>query len=461
MRNAHQNVSIIAIPRDPGLDDTVTAGVCMGYGMCAEHEYGIKDLNRAFGIGQETGVLGLGGRKMTRHPDPRNLLWFDNGTECGLVYESMLAYKLDGVMKTAEGADMRLTARYKDGSGIAVLSVEHVNYAGMTMFESDRMPDLGIRPLAQSMGFVDPGTGRRVYRKPRNKAEKARLAESNEGIRSSWSDRDFAVIGCGTEARHAVGMLRDALVRGDLILSMGAGKVPFAKSCLNLMDIKAVPGWFLQDCVDKDVDHNTLVAAVKETSIEERLRNAGRRYYALSPEWIVPSDNNGLIGLVKTECEFRFWLNPMDQKENRHGWFSLYDLEDWIDGKGVIPMNPEQELHQDFNRRLRHRLDPVAYDRVAAMALDAGIDLSWDTHDEAVDAYQTDGTDLHVGNQLLLRVSKHGSETRPGWYTAQEVVAHRAGMASPLDSHAYEDARTLEDAMAALAMQSSPTLPGA
>lgn len=53
-------------------------------------------------------------------------------------------------------------------------------------------------------------------------------------------------------------------------------------------------------------------------------------YYALSPSW-----NFNKKDFV-TKYNVIYWLNPQNQQDISFGWFTVEDLEDWIQGKGKI-----------------------------------------------------------------------------------------------------------------------------
>ena len=62
---------------------------------------------------------------------------------------------------------------------------------------------------------------------------------------------------------------------------------------------------------------------MKATHIEEILKKANKKYYALSPSY----DENGNL---------RFWLNPKEQSIYSMGWYSLEDLIAWANETGSV-----------------------------------------------------------------------------------------------------------------------------
>jgi hypothetical protein len=51
-------------------------------------------------------------------------------------------------------------------------------------------------------------------------------------------------------------------------------------------------------------------------------------YFALSPSW----KTNG-----ESKHPVMYWLNPRKQDKVNYGWFTVEQLEQWIEGKGPIP----------------------------------------------------------------------------------------------------------------------------
>src|SRR3546814_19195425 len=65
---------------------------------------------------------------------------------------------------------------------------------------------------------------------------------------------------------------------------------------------------------------------------------AMKRYFALCPKWTSP----GLIEGRTTAHPVIFFLNPAQQDKNNHGWYTVEELEQWLDGKGPVPTRSEE-----------------------------------------------------------------------------------------------------------------------
>ncbi len=144
-------------------------------------------------------------------------------------------------------------------------------------------------------------------------------------LRSAWDDNvGFCVVGRSEPARNAVRVAHDALIGKRCFIVQSGGML--GAGGLRLIDADLIPDEADQQLRDTDTSALNLEDAVAATGIRDRLKTAGRSFYALSPRW-----EDEAAGT------FKFWLNPAEQDRNNYGWFTLQDLENWIAGRGPIP----------------------------------------------------------------------------------------------------------------------------
>lgn len=126
----------------------------------------------------------------------------------------------------------------------------------------------------------------------------------------------------------------------------GGGIFENAGLCLAIID--RVASASKKQMADADNDKKKLLEAAEKTGIRKRIEKAredyrkmaevetGRRcydpkfdYFALTPKWKFPSD--------KTKYKVVFWLNPTHQDKVNYGWFTVEELDLWLENKGPIP----------------------------------------------------------------------------------------------------------------------------
>lgn len=82
-------------------------------------------------------------------------------------------------------------------------------------------------------------------------------------------------------------------------------------------------------------DETGIVAKLKATQAHSQAGyiEGGCRWYALSPRWLSEKEKKANI----TKYPVIYWLNPEFQHRTNCGWFTVENLEQWIEGKGPIP----------------------------------------------------------------------------------------------------------------------------
>lgn len=168
----------------------------------------------------------------------------------------------------------------------------------------------------------------------------------DEDIAGAWSEGDFGVLFPSTQQGESdAADLFAAFDELDIaFLFQNVGNNPFARAGLNLVIVSRLPQEIVDDLAEKDADNDALVAAASATGIQNRLdawgktlsRWGARPYYALSPRWSDPPMSVFGNRTLDTKHPVVFFLNPREQKEYNAGWFTVEDLEAWMEGKGPI-----------------------------------------------------------------------------------------------------------------------------
>lgn len=155
---------------------------------------------------------------------------------------------------------------------------------------------------------------------------------NSEGLdfTSAWDERDFFAKAVSEDGKAALTALVEAFERGDIAVFLGGGGV-FQNAGL-VVAINSLIPQELKDGYDAVCeDRRKIAAAAEATGIAQRIKDAGLRYYALSPKWTFESMQE------RTTHPVVFWLNPCDQHLYNSNWVTVEDLDAWIAGSGPIP----------------------------------------------------------------------------------------------------------------------------
>jgi len=150
--------------------------------------------------------------------------------------------------------------------------------------------------------------------------------QEKSGIGSAWDSQSFG-IAFGAETRKYVPELVEAFKDLDMMIGFAGRGGPFSNPGLFLGIVSRLPKDWVQDMYDADADLKARTEHPDNDKIKKILKEAGKGFFALSPEW----DDK------KEKKELQWWLNPIDQQENNHGWYKIDDLMLWAKDQGPIP----------------------------------------------------------------------------------------------------------------------------
>jgi len=256
-----------------GEDGRIT-GVALGSDFTAEHEWGIKDIKTAFGVGDDKKAIGMAKRIITRIPDYNGYTQFRSFTD----------------KKRNHPVFNEETKR---------MSKQTLDMFG---FGYCRFGDNGKPELSQVL----------PYQKP-----------DKFGFGAAWQENSFLICGFEPEANDYLKTIFDSILAKDAIIMMGGSTLPaFDRSTLSIGIASRMPKKIIEEWEESDKKLIETKEAFEKSEIERKLRDAGKEWYALSPKL---KDGSLII-----------WLNPMDQKKYRWGWFTVGELELWAEDKGPV-----------------------------------------------------------------------------------------------------------------------------
>lgn len=141
---------------------------------------------------------------------------------------------------------------------------------------------------------------------------------------AAWDEENFAILARGPDMKWARKLLEsfaylDVMAGGVLQSHYPVMGLTYAVYSRVPYHVKAIAKQKLDDELTRD-------KILMDSGVIERLINAGRRWYSLR--------ETAWHDAAKTTI--RVWLNPSDQAQNRSGWFTLEQLEQWVKGEGPV-----------------------------------------------------------------------------------------------------------------------------
>lgn len=173
---------------------------------------------------------------------------------------------------------------------------------------------------------------------------------------TAWSEDDLGIRVRGEENKENLRKLYEAMMNGEAAIWLGGGGL-FGNAGLCLAIIDKVDKNQKKVMAQADLLAFNLKQAAEETGIKQKIDEAnenwrkcqevetGSRYYGAAPYSYYALSPSWKKGFTKTKTKYPviFWLNPQNQQEVNYGWFTVEELEQWLDNKGPIPMTTAQK----------------------------------------------------------------------------------------------------------------------
>jgi hypothetical protein len=282
-----------------------TVGINLGADFTAEHEWGIKGIQRAWGISADKTVFGIARRTITTIPGLVDT--FDRESPKA----ASLGYREWGLKRRTSPPEAALIfARYGAEKYLQQLSGEGGKVNPHSICEV-QLP---------SLKYCRKGEEESVY----------------NTISTAWDEGSFGVHVRGLGNVNRLREVWEAIQRKDLGIWTGGGHV-FQRAGLVLGIISRCPASGLEMMRAADRDRDKLEKASALIGLDKELTAKGKKWFALSPRWVKTDDDKN-----KTEFPVQYWLNPYEQDKYNHGWFTVEQLREWGDNKGPVMMTADQ-----------------------------------------------------------------------------------------------------------------------
>lgn len=253
----------------------------LGADYCAEHEWGVKGLNRAFGI-----------REYDRA----------DKTDAGLARRTIT------LAPVSEQKDEYL-------SGLFLVEKKGPKN-GFTALVFDYL--FSINRLKNAKTFTEACKALSVCGSV--KPDQPRYGESKDFL-AAWDEKSFGIIARHPDVCGHLRSLYEAAKNLDMSIGFGGGG-SFKNSGLVLSIPSRWPAEAVQRLKEVDEESAQLYIDWTATGLEEKIRAAGLGCYGILPR----RDGNA----------FKVWINPHDQKKYESRWNTMEELELWIKGEGPM-----------------------------------------------------------------------------------------------------------------------------
>lgn len=234
--------------------------------------------------------------------------------ECGIGHLQRL-FGMEGGLSGFTGHG----ATYDASDRVALQTISPRRHVGRRKIEE--------RALSLSTGRRDPEWLADILRR-----------YEEDPIVAAWDDGDFAIAAYGDEAEETVRLIHEGIQTIDVAMWIGGtGGNPFARGGLAIARPSLTPEHLKETFDAAQKDRRDLQAAADETGIRERIIASVRSrmptmpFFALSPTWTHDARRG------ETAHPVMFWLNPVDSRRDNHGYFTVEELDQWIERRGPIP----------------------------------------------------------------------------------------------------------------------------
>lgn len=178
-------------------------------------------------------------------------------------------------------------------------------------------------------------------------------------LATAWDGSSFGIRVQRPTNIKRIKRLYKAIQEKDAAVWLGGGGV-FKNAGLIVAIISAVPEEQKKQMLESHLDYAKLQDAADKTGIVQKIDKLNEEYreknphsyqkpfgyYSLRPNWPMKTVLRGdphVVTEIKSNHPVIFWLNPQEQQKNQSGWYTVEELEQWIEGKGPVVENSKDK----------------------------------------------------------------------------------------------------------------------
>lgn len=352
MRQAFNDVAVLLTTSEEG---NTTKGISLGFDHCAEHEWGTSGIRSALGVTQNFGFEDfIKDYDAADKAAPRSIEDFkiSKNAKVVLLTAEISATKLKSSYSSEKQIEAEYKTKYKEKlnkkrvpavtANIAILMTASWSIGYLAERLADKHPVLAQKlkqeaPFHAELTDEEFETLNQEYVKAntgqiRTQAYVAAAAEHGINLKlpsywkerheSHWGSNEFMFVASGKNECQVVKDLYSSILSGSAYYGVKLESNPFSRSspCLLAAHISEEE----KNAVAQQwADLRAFSKEILQTGIHEKLKTAGKRYYALAPR----RAEDGSV---------QFWLNPCEQNKYNYGWFNLDQLSQWAENTGPI-----------------------------------------------------------------------------------------------------------------------------
>lgn len=248
--------------------------------------------------------------------ETNELCGVDLGSEFCAEHESGI-----GMIKAAFGIDGMIRQRVTKIFGIPLRTKEETVF-GIASRTIREIPDQFVHGSAGKymfVGFYDSLFAKWVDTLVKDSVREIKVRKSS--FVAYWCERGFLLV---SDDHDKISAIRDAFMSKDIAIFMGNSKF-ISNDGLIISIASKLDSNMLVDMEKSDKSRYDLNKKSEATGIHKKLKDAGCHYYALSARW---SDD--------AQTDIKFWMNPQQQQMYNAGWFTVAELEQWINNEGPV-----------------------------------------------------------------------------------------------------------------------------
>lgn len=163
-----------------------------------------------------------------------------------------------------------------------------------------------------------------------------------EELATAWDGKSLGIRVKRPVNIKRIKRLYEAIKNKEAAIWLGGGHV-FQNAGLVIGIINAIPQNLKDQMHEAHVDRKKLEDASYATGLKQKIdalneayakKNPGYLcytpcgYLTLSPAWLSKDR--------KSDHPVQYWLNPLEQKKNDSGWYTVEELEQWMKGEGPV-----------------------------------------------------------------------------------------------------------------------------